>query len=191
MKRALIAALLCAGTAATAQQMSVPAGLSVGSMSRVSPVLKAERQRDNFEPVLLHPDQARAAKTKLDAMYKRTGKRPNILIFVVDDLGYGELSCQGNSEIPTPHIDSIASNGVRFTDGYVAGPKAFIDEIAKVHSHSVTHATSFAQKRGECVLSACASSSAPSACRWPGRSEERRVGKECLRLCRSRWSPYH
>ena len=25
----------------------------------------------------------------------------------------------------------------------------------------------------------------------PGRSEERRVGKECLRLCRSRWSPYH
>ena len=26
-------------------------------------------------------------------------------------------------------------------------------------------------------------------CRW--RSEERRVGKECLRLCRSRWSPYH
>ena len=26
---------------------------------------------------------------------------------------------------------------------------------------------------------------------WPRRSEERRVGKECLRLCRSRWSPYH
>ena len=26
---------------------------------------------------------------------------------------------------------------------------------------------------------------------WPTRSEERRVGKECLRLCRSRWSPYH
>ena len=26
---------------------------------------------------------------------------------------------------------------------------------------------------------------------WAGRSEERRVGKECLRLCRSRWSPYH
>ena len=27
--------------------------------------------------------------------------------------------------------------------------------------------------------------------KWSGRSEERRVGKECLRLCRSRWSPYH
>ena len=31
----------------------------------------------------------------------------------------------------------------------------------------------------------------PSQCPSPSRSEERRVGKECLRLCRSRWSPYH
>ena len=49
-------------------------------------------------------------------------EQPNIIILFADDLGYGELSCQGNPEIPTPHIDSIASNGVRFTDGYVAGP---------------------------------------------------------------------
>ncbi|MGI9474634.1 MAG: sulfatase [Rubripirellula sp.] len=48
--------------------------------------------------------------------------QPNIIVLFADDLGYGELSCQGNPEIPTPHIDSIASNGVRFTDGYVAGP---------------------------------------------------------------------
>jgi len=45
--------------------------------------------------------------------------RPNIVLFIADDLGYGELGCQGNQEIPTPHIDSIASNGVRFTSGYV------------------------------------------------------------------------
>ena len=32
------------------------------------------------------------------------------------------MGCQGNPEIPTPHIDSIAANGVRFTDGYVTGP---------------------------------------------------------------------
>ena len=49
-------------------------------------------------------------------------EQPNIIILFADDLGYGELGCQGNPEIPTPHIDSIASNGVRFTDGYVAGP---------------------------------------------------------------------
>ncbi|MDC0302551.1 sulfatase [bacterium] len=49
-------------------------------------------------------------------------EQPNIIVFFADDLGYGELSCQGNPQIPTPHIDAIAKNGVRFTSGYVAGP---------------------------------------------------------------------
>lgn len=47
---------------------------------------------------------------------------PNIIVLLADDLGYGELTCQGNPEIPTPHIDSIAAQGVRFTDGYVTAP---------------------------------------------------------------------
>jgi len=46
--------------------------------------------------------------------------KPNFIIFYADDLGWGELGCQGNQEIPTPHIDSLAANGVRFTQGYVA-----------------------------------------------------------------------
>ncbi len=45
--------------------------------------------------------------------------RPHILVIVVDDLGYGELGCQGNPQIPTPYMDSLAKNGVRFTNGYV------------------------------------------------------------------------
>ena len=49
--------------------------------------------------------------------------KPNILIILADDLGYGELGCQGyTQQIPTPNIDSIAKNGVRFTSGYVSGP---------------------------------------------------------------------
>jgi len=48
--------------------------------------------------------------------------RPNIVVFLADDEGYGELGCQGNAQIPTPHIDSIAANGIRFTQGYVSGP---------------------------------------------------------------------
>ncbi len=44
---------------------------------------------------------------------------PNILLILVDDLGYGELGCQDNSQIPTPWIDSLAKQGVRFTSGYV------------------------------------------------------------------------
>ena len=34
-------------------------------------------------------------------------RQPNIVVLFADDLGYGELGCQGNAEIPTPHIDSI------------------------------------------------------------------------------------
>jgi len=45
--------------------------------------------------------------------------RPNVVVLFADDLGYGELGCQGNPQIPTPHIDSIAEAGVRFTAGYV------------------------------------------------------------------------
>lgn len=47
---------------------------------------------------------------------------PNVILLVVDDLGYGELGCQGNEELATPNIDSIAKNGVRFTQGYVTAP---------------------------------------------------------------------
>ncbi len=49
-------------------------------------------------------------------------RRPNVLMIVVDDLGYGEVGCYGCKDIPTPHMDSIAANGIRFTDGYVSAP---------------------------------------------------------------------
>jgi arylsulfatase A-like enzyme len=49
-------------------------------------------------------------------------QKPNVVIFLADDEGYGELGCQGNKEIPTPNIDSIAAGGIRFTQGYVSGP---------------------------------------------------------------------
>ncbi|MCZ6672105.1 MAG: sulfatase [Verrucomicrobia bacterium] len=49
-------------------------------------------------------------------------KLPNIVLLVADDLGYGELGCQGNPQIPTPNIDSLAEHGIRFTQGYVTAP---------------------------------------------------------------------
>lgn len=49
-------------------------------------------------------------------------RKPNILFLAADDQGYGETSVQGCKDVPTPHIDSIARNGVRFTDGYVSCP---------------------------------------------------------------------
>lgn len=47
---------------------------------------------------------------------------PNIVIIVSDDLGYADLGVQGCRDIPTPRIDSIATNGIRFTSGYVTAP---------------------------------------------------------------------
>jgi len=47
---------------------------------------------------------------------------PNFVFIFIDDLGYGDLSCYGNNEIATPHIDSLARDGVRFTQFYVNSP---------------------------------------------------------------------
>ena len=49
------------------------------------------------------------------------GAKPNILIFLADDLGFGDLGSYGNPIIETPHIDEFAAQGVRMTDFHSAG----------------------------------------------------------------------
>ena len=50
------------------------------------------------------------------------GKRkPNLVVIMADDLGYGELSCYGNNNYKTPHLDALARAGVRFTDYHSNG----------------------------------------------------------------------
>lgn len=48
--------------------------------------------------------------------------RPHIVVIVSDDAGYADFSMHGADDIATPRIDSIAANGVRFSNGYVSGP---------------------------------------------------------------------
>lgn len=48
--------------------------------------------------------------------------RPNILVFLVDDMGYADLSSYGAKDIKTPNIDRIGREGIRFTDAYSNGP---------------------------------------------------------------------
>lgn len=45
--------------------------------------------------------------------------KPNFIILLADDLGYGDVGCYGGADVRTPHVDSIAGNGARFTSGYV------------------------------------------------------------------------
>jgi len=52
------------------------------------------------------------------------GARPNIIVIFTDDQGYADLSCQGRvTDIRTPHIDGLARDGVRMTDGYISAPQ--------------------------------------------------------------------
>ena len=46
--------------------------------------------------------------------------RPNVVLVLVDDLGWKDLGCQGSKYYETPHIDGLAKEGIRFTDGYAA-----------------------------------------------------------------------
>jgi arylsulfatase A-like enzyme len=49
-------------------------------------------------------------------------ERPNVVIVLVDDFGWGDPACYGNTMVKTPSMDRLAKEGVRFTQGYVAAP---------------------------------------------------------------------
>ncbi len=51
-----------------------------------------------------------------------SAKKPNIILILVDDLGYGDLGCYGSKVNLTPHIDQLAKEGMKFTDFHSNGP---------------------------------------------------------------------
>lgn len=53
---------------------------------------------------------------------KTSSRRPNVVVILADDMGYGDLSSYGNTLIETRYIDSIGRDGVRLTDGYSSAP---------------------------------------------------------------------
>ena len=48
--------------------------------------------------------------------------RPNVIFILADDLGYADVGCYGQQKIRTPHIDRLASEGMRFTHFYAGSP---------------------------------------------------------------------
>ena len=56
------------------------------------------------------------------AMLQAAAPRPNIVLFLSDDMGYADIGCYGAKEIATPNIDRLAREGVKLTDCYSNGP---------------------------------------------------------------------
>ncbi|MDG1050134.1 MAG: arylsulfatase [Planctomycetota bacterium] len=50
----------------------------------------------------------------------RSRQRPNVVLIYGDDVGFGDLGCYGAEKIPTPNLDRLAAEGLRFTDGHCA-----------------------------------------------------------------------
>ncbi len=54
------------------------------------------------------------------AVCASASEKPNIVLMLADDLGWGDLSCYGSTNTSTPHLDQLAQDGIRFTDFYAA-----------------------------------------------------------------------
>ena len=56
----------------------------------------------------------------IQALAKKTSTGPNVILVLVDDMGWMDLGCQGSDFYQTPHIDQLAEEGIQFTNGYAA-----------------------------------------------------------------------
>lgn len=83
--------------------------------------LPAKKVADNMEPVMDHPAQGKAAKDRLQAAAKKFGKKPNILVVLLDDVGWMDPGFNGGGVAvgnPTPNIDRLAHGGLILTSAY-------------------------------------------------------------------------
>ena len=80
-----------------------------------------------MKPLILYLALFLAACSSPERQTERSSSEPdrppNVLFILADDMGYGDPGCYNpNSKIPTPHIDRLATEGVRFTDAHAPGP---------------------------------------------------------------------
>ena len=76
---------------------------------------------ENMMPVMMHPEQNKETQQKLADIAKKTGKKPNVVIFVLDDVGWMDVGFNGGGIAvgnPTPDIDAVASQGLILTSAY-------------------------------------------------------------------------
>ncbi len=63
---------------------------------------------------------ALAGWSAIPGLAKPAGKRPNIILILIDDMGWTDLSCFGSTYYETPHIDRLCQDGMKFTNAYAA-----------------------------------------------------------------------
>jgi arylsulfatase len=83
--------------------------------------LKAVKPAPNMYPVIHHPEQEQNAADKLAALAEKTGKKPNILIFLLDDVGWMDTGFNGGGVAvgnATPEMDKLAGEGLTLTSAY-------------------------------------------------------------------------
>src|SRR5499427_5209837 len=83
--------------------------------------LKHVAPADNMYPVIAHPEQEKQARDKLAALQAKTGRRPNILIFLLDDVGWMDPGFNGGGIAvgnETPVMDRLANAGLLLTSAY-------------------------------------------------------------------------
>jgi len=76
---------------------------------------------EHREPAFEHPEQVAAAHARLDAYVSQHGRRPNLLVVLFDDVGWGDFGCYGGGVAvgaPTPNIDRLAREGLLLTSCY-------------------------------------------------------------------------
>lgn len=82
---------------------------------------QASRTSPSREPAIQRPAQAAEAQSKLDALQKRIGRKPNVVIILMDDVAWGDFGAYGGGVAvgaPTPHLDRLAQGGLRLTSAY-------------------------------------------------------------------------
>ncbi|XUY25614.1 arylsulfatase [Agrobacterium sp. rho-8.1] len=114
MAMSLTALVSLSPLAAIAQATDAPAQEAKGWNRTV-------RAADYLEPQIPHPAQQQSALERLREFEVKTGRKPNILILLVDDMGYGDPGAYGGGAMlgaPTPNIDHLATEGLKLTSAY-------------------------------------------------------------------------
>jgi arylsulfatase len=89
--------------------------------THAAPFDRSVPTKENMEAAIPRPEQDRAIAAKLAALEKKTGKKPNIVWLLVDDMGYGDPGCYGGGAMAgaaTPNIDKLAAGGLKLTSCY-------------------------------------------------------------------------